>query len=80
MGHLEDAKALALRLMKDGSYQVVCSDEGLMSDDICDCLRPVIRAVKKAGGKAATAWASEMLAADRCGFICDRELAELRSK
>jgi hypothetical protein len=80
LGCLEDAKSLAIRLMKDGSYQVECSDEGLMSDDISECLRPVIQAVKKAGGNEAAAWASEMQLADRVGFICDRELAALQSQ
>ena len=79
-GHLEDAKSLALKLMKDGSHQVECSDEGLMSDDISDCLKPVIRAVKAAGGSDAAKWAKDMQIADRVGFICDRELAELRGE
>ena len=80
LGHLEEAKSLALQLMKDGSYQVECSDEGLMTDDISECLRPVIRAVKAAGGDQAAKWASKMLSADRVGFICDQELAELRDE
>ncbi len=80
LGYLEDAKLLALKLMKDGSYQVECSDEGLMTDDIEDCLRPVIRAVKTSGGADADKWAKEMQEADRVGFICDQELAELRNK
>jgi len=79
-GHLDDAKSLALQLMKEGSYQVECSDEGLMTDDICECLRPVIRAVKAAGGDAAAQWAKQMQNADRMGFICDKELAELRGR
>lgn len=79
-GHLDDAKSLALQLMKEGSYQVECSDEGLMTEDICECLRPVIRAVKAAGGDAAGQWAKKMLDADRMGFICNKELAELRGK
>lgn len=78
LGHLEDAKSLALKLMKDGSYQVECSDEGLMTDEICECLKPVIRAVKTAGGDAAAKWAAEMQTADRVGFICNKELAKLR--
>lgn len=65
--------------MKDGSYQVECSDEGLMTDEISDCLKPVIRAVKAAGGGAAK-WASDMQRADRIGCICDTELAELRGE
>ena len=80
LGHLADAKSLALKLMKDGSYQVECSDEGLMTDDICQCLKPVIQAVKAAGGGEAARWAGDMQKADRVGFICDRELAELRGK
>ena len=78
-GHLGEAKSLALKLMKDGSYQVECSDEGLMTDDISDCLMPVIRAVKAAGGDAAK-WANDMQIADRVGFICDKELAKLRNE
>ena len=75
-GHLADAKSLALKLMKDGSHQVECSDEGLMTDDISQCLEPVIRAVKAAGGDEAVKWAVDMQTADRVGFICDKELAE----
>lgn len=78
LGHLADAKSLAHKLMKDGSYQVECSDEGLMIDDINQCLKPVIRAVKAAGGGAAAKWAGEMQTADHVGFICDKELAALR--
>lgn len=78
LGHLEDAKSLALKLMKDGSYQVESSDEGLMTDEISDCLKPVIRAVKAVGGDQAAKWAFKMQNADRVGFICDDELAELR--
>lgn len=80
LGQLEDAKSLALKLMKDGSYQVACSDEGLMTDEINECLRPVIRAVKAAGGDGAVNWANELRIADQVGFICDKELAQLRGK
>ncbi len=78
LGHLEDAKSLALKLMKDGSYQVESSDEGLMADEISDCLKPVIRAVKSVGGDEAAKWACEMQTADRVGFICGKELKKLR--
>lgn len=80
LGHLADAKSLALHLMKAGSYQVECSDEGLMSDEICDCLRPVIEAVEAAGGSEAAQWARDMSQADRVGVICHEELAELRGE
>jgi hypothetical protein len=78
LGHLADAKSLALKLMKDGSYQVECSDEGSMTDDICQCLKPVIQAVKAAGGGEAARWAKDMRLADRVGFVCDKELAKLQ--
>lgn len=80
MGRLEDAKSLALKLMTDGSCQVECSDEGLMTHDIRECLKPVIRAVRTAGGDEAVKWASQMQAANRIGVICDKELAELRGR
>lgn len=80
LGQLEDAKSLALQLMQAGSYQVECSDEGLMADEIADCLRPVIEAVEAAGGSEAAQWAREMSQADRVGVICHEELAELRSE
>ena len=80
LGHLADAKSLALKLMKDGSYQVECSDEGMMTDEISQCLKPVIRAVKVAGGDEAVKWAGDMQTADRVGFICDKELAELMAE
>jgi hypothetical protein len=78
LGHLAVAKSLALKLMTGGSYQVECSDEGLMTDDICQCLKPVIQAVKAVGGGAAAKWAGDMQNADRVGFICDKELAQLQ--
>ena len=79
-GHLAEAKSLALQLMKDGSYQAECSDEGLMSDEICECLKPVIQAVKAAGGSEAVRWAKDMRKADRSGCLCDRKLAQLQGK
>lgn len=80
LGHLEAAKSLALKLMEYGSLQVEGSDEGLMSDEICDCLKPVIKAVKVQGGNAAIQWAKKMMGADRIGCICDGELKDLLGK
>jgi len=36
--------------------------------------------VKAAGDGEAARWAAKMQEADRVGFICDKELAELRGK
>jgi hypothetical protein len=41
------AMVLALELMKKGSYQVEMSDEGLMTQDIEDCLDVVVKALEK---------------------------------
>jgi hypothetical protein len=78
-GDLESAMDLALTLMKSGSEQVEMSDEGLMTDDIEDCLRAVIKAVKSADLSAETkrTWAENMQRADRVGCICDEELGAL---
>jgi hypothetical protein len=78
-GSIEPAMDLALELMKSGSKQVEMSDQGLMSDDIEDCLCAVIKALKSADLSAETkrTWAKNMQRADRVGFICDEELAAL---
>ncbi len=71
---IEPAKALALKLMRKGSYQMECSDEGLMQEQIENCLRPVISAVAASPG--GSDWAREMLRCDRTGCICRQELTE----
>ena len=72
--------ALALELMKQGSYQVEMSDEGLMTDDIEDCLKVVLEALRKCDLPAAEviAWCSAMLESDRVGFIAREPLQSLR--
>ena len=76
----EEVMNLSVELMHKGSYQVECSDEGLMTDDIQECLLPVIKAVRKAKLSVADKfrWTSLMLAADRVGFICQKEILELQ--
>jgi len=71
-GKLEEAKALALKLVQKGSYQMECSDEGLMQEEIELCLRPVISAV--ADSADGPEWARNMLRSDRIGVLCYREL------
>ncbi len=51
-----------------------------MSDEIEACLKPVIRAVKAGDASAAKSWATKMVAADRVGCICDKELGVLAGK
>lgn len=45
-GQLRRAMTLALELMKRGSHQVEMSDEGLMTEDIEDCLNVVLEALR----------------------------------
>lgn len=56
--------------MKQGSFQVEMSDEGLMTDDIENCLNVVIEALQKSDLPANEigAWNSAMLDNDRVKF------------
>jgi hypothetical protein len=73
---------LALELMKRGSYQVEMSDEGLMSDDIEDCLSVVIESLTQSDVPAneVIAWCTAMRASDRVGFIAEKPLEALRQR
>ena len=79
LGHLRLAMELSLELMKQGSYQVEMSDEGLMTDDIEECLQAVIQPVKNCDlpPDEVVAWCAAMLKSDRVGCIYDRELRAL---
>src|SRR5262245_32006860 len=81
-GQLRPAMRLALELMKQGSYQVEMSDEGLMTQDIEDCLDVVLQALEKCDLPATEviAWCSAMLDNDRVGFIARESLQSLRSR
>lgn len=82
LGHLREAMQLSLELMKQGSYQVEMSDEGMMTDDIEACLKVVISALTKSNlpDDDVIAWCAAMAKTDRVGFICDRELQNLRKR
>lgn len=81
-GELRAAMELSLELMDHGSYQVEASDEGLMTEDIEACLKPVIEALQKCDLPAVEmiAWCVAMLKRDRGGFICEQELQALREQ
>jgi hypothetical protein len=76
------AMQLALELMKRGSYQVEMSDEGLMTDDIEDCLRVVTESLIKSDVPAneVIAWCTAMRASDRVSFIAAKPLEALRQR
>ena len=80
LGQLRLAMELSLELMDRGSYQVEMSDEGLMTDDIEECLKVVLEALRKCDLPASelVAWWRDMLKKDRVGFICEEELKALR--
>lgn len=79
---LGQAMELSLELMKEGSYQVEMSDEGLMTQDIDDCLSVVIAALRTCDLPASEviAWCSTMLKNDRVGFIARKPLEALRTQ
>jgi hypothetical protein len=68
--------------MNQGSYQVEMSDEGMMTDDIEECLQVVINALKNCDlpSDDVIAWCTAMTKKDRVGFICDAELQALRKQ
>jgi uncharacterized Zn finger protein len=82
LGHLRSAMDLSLELMSQGSYQVEMSDEGLMTDDIKECLQVVIKALRKCDLPVdeVVAWCTAMVTKDRVAFICDEELRSLQDQ
>src|SRR5262245_47925503 len=80
-GQLRPAMQLALELMRQGSYQGEMSDQGLMTQDIEDCLTEVLKALEKCElpAKEVVAWCSAMLDTDRVGFIAREPLQALRT-
>jgi hypothetical protein len=81
LGQLGLAMELSLELMDQGSYQVEMSDEGLMTNDIEECLKVVIQALQKCDLPASEllAWCRGMLEKDRVGFICEEQLKALHA-
>jgi hypothetical protein len=81
LGQLPLAMELCLELMKQGSYRVEMSDEGMMTADIEECLAVVVKAIKSNDPPPADviAWCDRMLKNDRVGFIYREELQALRS-
>ena len=79
-GQLRLAMELSLELMDQGSHQVEMSDEGLMTDDVEECLQVVVKALRKDDLSPAeiVAWCKAMIKSDRVGFIYDRELQALQ--
>jgi hypothetical protein len=78
-GHLRLAMQLALELMKQGSQQVEMSDEGLMTEDIEDCLSVVLKALTKCDlpTDEVLAWCSRIHKNDRVGFIARESIQSL---
>ena len=81
-GQLRAAMELSLELMVKGSYQIAMSDEGLMTDEVKECLQVVLEALATCDLPAdeVAAWCTQMLAGDSVGFVCDEELKTLRRK
>lgn len=83
LGQMRPAMDLSLELMKEGSYQVEMSDEGMMTGEIEECLKVVVKALNKKCGIATgdvIAWCEKMLQSDRVGCLCDQELRALRDQ
>jgi hypothetical protein len=81
-GELPLAMQLSLELMKQGSDQVSVSDEGLMTEDIEDCLIQVLAALDNCdlSGDQLLTWCAAMLANDCVKFICREPLEALQKR
>ena len=79
-GKLRLAMQLVLELIKRGSHQPGMNDEGLMAEDIEDCLSVVIKAITNSDlpAEEVLAWCSAILDTDRMGFIARKPLEALR--
>jgi hypothetical protein len=80
LGQLRLAMELSQELMDQGSCQVEMSDEGLMTDDVEECLQVVVKALQTSDlpPTEIVAWCKAMTKRDRVGFIYDRELQALQ--
>lgn len=82
LGQIRTAMKLSLELMKQGSYQVEMSDEGLMTHVLEGCLDAVIRPLRSCDlpAKEIVTWCSAMLERDRVQFIARESLQALRKQ
>lgn len=71
----DEAMEMSVHFMEKASYQVECSDEGLMTEEIEECLQPVLLAAENCDPSVRAAWAFRMRVADRVGFICEEKLS-----
>jgi uncharacterized Zn finger protein len=81
-GQLRPAMQLALELMKQGSYQVEMSDEGMMTEDIEDGLKVVLTDLEKCDLPAVEiiTWCTALRENDRVGFVASQPLDSLRKR
>lgn len=79
---LPTAMELAIELMKRGSRQIEMSDEGMMTDDVEECIAVVVQAIKKSTLSAAEVakWRRAMQAGDSVGFVADDLLDSLQAE
>jgi hypothetical protein len=79
---LRQAMELSLELMSAGSQQVEMSDEGLMTEEIEECLMVVVKALAKCDlpSDEKLAWCAAMTKRDRVGFLCDEEIQSLSNR
>jgi len=82
LGQLRPAMELSLELMKRGSCQVEMSDEGLMTQDIEECLQVVLQALQECDlpPSEVVTWCKGMIKSDRIGCIYDQELQSLKHR
>jgi hypothetical protein len=76
-GHMAVAMELSETLIDAGSRQITMSDEGMMTDDIVACLRPVVAAVRKSSLAPSDKeeWFARMEKLDHSGYAWNMVLS-----
>ncbi|MFM8475641.1 MAG: hypothetical protein ACKOEO_07555 [Planctomycetaceae bacterium] len=78
-GFVAEAMEVAIEFMDLASYQLECSDQGLMQEEIEEGLQPLLAALEDDNSPRRAQWAAQMQHADRVGSVCWKKLQEWSS-
>ncbi len=73
-GALNEAMEIAIHFMEEASHQIEGSDEGMMLEDVEECLQPVLDALENFDETQRSSWAFRMQRSDCLGVVCRERL------
>jgi len=73
---IAEAMEVAIEFMELASYQLECSDEGMMLEEIEEGLQPLLAALADYNSTQRALWAIQMQNADSVGSVCWKKLQE----